>query len=71
MKKLVSVLAVAAFVFTITVNAQEPTQEKKKAKTEKTCSSDKKGCSSEKKSCGSEKKVDVVHLKKQRKKAKN
>lgn len=69
MKKLVSVLAVAAFVFTITVNAQEPTQEKKKAKTEKTCSSDKKGCGSEKKSCGSEKKGGCCSSKKEMKKS--
>lgn len=69
MKKLVSVLAVAAFVFTVAVNAQEPTQEKKKAKTEKTCSSDKKGCGSEKQGCGSEKKGGCCSSKKEMKKS--
>ena len=50
MKKLVSMMAVAAFMFSMTVNAQEPKQKAKKetAKTEKSCST------AEKKSCGSE-----------------
>ena len=52
MKKLVSIMAVAAFMFSMNVNAQEPKQKAKKetAKTEKSCSSE------EKKSCGSEEK---------------
>ena len=50
MKKLVSIMAVAAFMFSMNVNAQEPKQKEKKetAKTEKSCST------AEKKSCGSE-----------------
>ncbi|MFY8069808.1 MAG: hypothetical protein ACOVMG_06915 [Flavobacterium sp.] len=52
MKKLVSIMAVAAFMFSMTVNAQEPKQKAKKetAKTEKSCTT------AEKKSCGSESK---------------
>lgn len=48
MKKLVSTLAVVAFMFTMSANATngEPKQKKKKEKTEKTCSTE------EKKSCG-------------------
>lgn len=50
MKKLVSIMAVAVFMLSMNVNAQEPKQKAKKAtaKTEKSCSS------SETKSCGSE-----------------
>ncbi|RTL10982.1 MAG: hypothetical protein EKK56_09285 [Flavobacteriaceae bacterium] len=50
MKKLVSIMAVAAFMLSMNVNAQEPKQKAKKetAKTEKSCST------AEKKSCGSE-----------------
>lgn len=50
MKKLVTIMAVAAFMFSMTVNAQEPKQKAKKetAKTEKSCTT------AEKKSCGSE-----------------
>jgi Ni/Co efflux regulator RcnB len=45
MKKLVSILAVAAFMFSMNVSAQEPQEKEKKAKTEKSCSKDeKKGC---------------------------
>ena len=53
MKKLVSIMAVAAFMFSMTVNAQEPKQKAKKetAKTEKSCAT------AEKKSCGSEAKA--------------
>ena len=53
MKKLVSMMAVAAFMFSMTVNAQEPKQKAKKetAKTEKSCAT------AEKKSCGSEAKA--------------
>ena len=50
MKKLVSIMAVAAFMLSMNVNAQEPKQKakKEKAKTEKSCSTE------EKKSCGTE-----------------
>lgn len=50
MKKLVSIMAVAAFMFSMNVNAQEPQKKAKKetAKTEKSCST------AEKKSCGTE-----------------
>jgi hypothetical protein len=50
MKKLVSIMAVAAFMMSINVTAQEPKQKAKKetAKTEKSCAT------AEKKSCGSE-----------------
>lgn len=53
MKKFVSIMAVAAFMFSMTVNAQEPKQKAKKetAKTEKSCST------AEKKSCGTEAKT--------------
>ena len=39
MKKLVSIMAVAAFMLSMNVNAQEPKQKakKEKAKTEKSC----------------------------------
>ena len=49
MKKLVSIMAVAAFMMSINVTAQEPKQKAKKetAKTEKSCAT------AEKKSCGS------------------
>ncbi len=65
MKKVVSLLAVGAFLFTLNVNAQEPKKAKKaKAKTEKysttadatvaPAASDKKGCSdASAKSCSS------------------
>lgn len=59
MKKIVSIVALAAFVFSMNVNAQEPKQAKKeKAKTEKSCSSEKKS------SCGSEKKGGCCSSKK-------
>lgn len=59
MKKLASILTVAAFVFALNVNAQEPKKAKKEtAKTEKSCSS------SEKKSCGTEKKGGCCSSKK-------
>jgi hypothetical protein len=45
MKKIVSMLAVVAFLFSMNVNAQEVAKDKKdkKAKTEKACAKDKKG----------------------------
>lgn len=59
MKKLVSIVALATFLFSMNVNAQEPKQTKKtKAKTEKSCSAEeKKACTSEKKAkcCASKK----------------
>lgn len=62
MKKLVSILAVAAFMFSMNVSAQEPQEKEKKAKTEKSCSTaEKKSCSSgEKKGgcCASKKAAD-------------
>ncbi|AWM12934.1 hypothetical protein NHF50_03335 [Flavobacterium sp. NRK F10] len=64
MKKLVSMVALAAFVLALNVNAQEPKQEKK-AKTEKSCCADKKSCDKDKKaSCGSEKKAGCCASKK-------
>ncbi len=53
MKKIVSILAVAAFMLSMNVNAQEPKKKakKEKAKTEKSCST------AEKKSCGTDEKV--------------
>ena len=55
MKKLVSILAVAAFMVSMNVNAQEPKKKAKKetTKTEKSCStSDKKSCGSDAKAVG-------------------
>lgn len=45
MKKIVSMLALGAFLFSVNVNAQEVAKDKKekKAKTEKSCTKDKKG----------------------------
>ena len=53
MKKLVSIMAVAAFMLSMNVTAQEPKQKAKKetTKTEKSCAT------AEKKSCGSEAKT--------------
>jgi hypothetical protein len=48
MKKFLSIIAIATFLFSVNGNAQqEPKQKKGKTKTEKSCSTD------EKKSCGS------------------
>ncbi|WP_396211387.1 hypothetical protein [Flavobacterium sp.] len=59
MKKLVSILAVAAFMFSMNVSAQEPQEKEKKAKTEKSCSTE------EKKACGTaEKKAGCCSAKK-------
>ena len=63
MKNLISTFAVIALLFSINTNAQEqkPVQNKKKAKTEKSCCSteEKKSCGTEeKKSCGSEEKSE-------------
>jgi hypothetical protein len=60
MKKLVYVFATVALMFSMTVNADngEPKQKKKKAKTEKSCTTEeKKECSTEKKAgcCASKK----------------
>lgn len=58
MKKLVSTLALVAFLFSVNVNAQDDTKDKKKAKTEKACST------AEKKSCAMEKKGGCCSAKK-------
>ena len=60
MKKLVSIMAVAAFMLSMNVNAQEPKKKSKKetAKTEKSCSTSDKNLVVQK-----ENQVDVVHLK--------
>jgi hypothetical protein len=61
MKKLISVMAVAAFLFSMNVNAQAKQEKKQdKAKTEKSCSaSEKKACAaSGKKSCCAAKKAE-------------
>ena len=62
MKKITSVLVVAAFMLAMNVNAQEPKKNEKKeaAKTEKSCSTaEKKSCSSSEKkaSCCASKKA--------------
>ena len=58
MKKVITILAIAAFMFSVDANAQEPKQTKKVASTEAKkgcCSSDKKStASTDKKSCGTE-----------------
>ncbi|MBP6558220.1 MAG: hypothetical protein KA213_07620 [Flavobacterium sp.] len=63
MKKLVSAFAAVALLFAMNVNAAngDPKAKKKKAKTEKSCSTeDKKECSTEKKAgcCASKKAAD-------------
>jgi hypothetical protein len=61
MKKVISALAIAAFLFAANVNAQEKQEKKKEtAKTEKSCSaSEKKACAaSGKKSCCAAKKAE-------------
>jgi hypothetical protein len=61
MKKVISMMAVVAFLFSMNVNAQEKPKEKaKEGKTEKTCSaSEKKACASgEKKACCAAKKAE-------------
>lgn len=56
MKKLISMMAVAAFLFVGTVNAQES---KPQEKEKKECSSkEKKCCSKDKKSCHKDKKAE-------------
>jgi Ni/Co efflux regulator RcnB len=64
MKKLVSMVALAAFAVALNVNAQEPKQEKKTAKTEKSCCADKKSCSSDKKEASTDKKAGCCAAKK-------
>jgi hypothetical protein len=54
MKKVISMMAIAAFLFAGTVNAQE----KKKEGEKKECSKEKKCCSKEKKSCSKDKKTE-------------
>ncbi len=53
MKKLVSMVAIVAFLFSMNVNAApDPKGKKKAAKTEKSCSAaEKKACSTDKKAC--------------------
>lgn len=62
MKKVISIMAVAAFLFSMNVNAMETPKDKKKDKaaTEKsTSTAEKKSCSSgEKKSCCAAKKAE-------------
>lgn len=53
MKKIVPTMALVAFLFAMNVNAQETPKQKKKAKTEKACSTEeKKACATEAKSGG-------------------
>jgi hypothetical protein len=65
MKKVISILAVATFLFTVNVSSQEKEKEAAKkdvAKTEKSCSTaEKKSCSKEagKKSCCAAKKTEA------------
>ncbi len=58
MKKIISILTVATFLFTVTVNAQEKEKEAAKKEVAKT---EKKSCSKDggKKSCCSAKKAEV------------
>lgn len=50
MKKAISMMAIAAFLFSMPANAQETPKKKEKSKTEKSCSKDEmKSCSKEKK----------------------
>jgi hypothetical protein len=61
MRKVISMMAIAAFLFSANANAMGTPKEKKKAvKTEKSCSeSEKKACASgEKKSCCAAKKAE-------------
>lgn len=60
MKKLISIAAIVALLFSVHANANETPKSKKKAKTEKSCSAEeKKSCASgEKKSCCSAKKAE-------------
>ncbi len=60
MRKVISILAIAAFLFSVDANAGTPKEKKKAAKTEKSCSaSEKKACASgEKKSCSAAKKTE-------------
>ena len=60
MTKVISTMAVVAFLFSMNVNAQEKQEEKvAKAKTEKKCSaSEKKSCSKDKKACCAAKKTE-------------
>lgn len=60
MKNVISMVALVAFLFTTTANAQEETkkQKKAKAKTEKSCATE------EKKSCATEKKASCCSAKK-------
>lgn len=52
MKKVISMMAVAAFLFSMNANAQEKPKQQKKAKTEKSCTpAEMKACSKEKKTC--------------------
>lgn len=56
MKNIIASMAVVAFLFSVNTNAQaqEPVQNKKKAKTEQSCCSNTKSASNDKKSCCSE-----------------
>jgi len=62
MKKVISMMAIVAFLFSMNANAnnETPKNKKKAAKTEKSCSaSEKKSCASgEKKSCCAAKKAE-------------
>ncbi len=60
MKKLVSMVAIVAFLFSMNVNATpDPKAKKKVAKTEKSCTvAEKKACSAEKKACCAAKKAE-------------
>ncbi|MDI1315846.1 hypothetical protein [Flavobacterium sp.] len=62
MKKVISIMALAAFLLSMNVNASETPKDKKKdkAKTEKSCTTaEKKSCASgEKKSCCAAKKAE-------------
>lgn len=55
MKKVISMMAIVAFLFAANVNAQE-TQKKEGEKKE--CCKGKKSCSKDKKSCDKDKKMD-------------
>jgi hypothetical protein len=60
MKKIVSIAAVVALLFSLNVNAApDPKGKKKAAKTEKACTeSEKKACATDKKACCAAKKAE-------------
>ncbi len=70
MKKVFSILAVATFLFSMNVNAQEDPKQTKKAKASTEKASTEKSCTKEeKKSCSTEKKASCCSAKKEESKS--